>query len=77
MESSVCFVCKKVLPKQTLKMNRELYLPVCPGCKDSDEEKKAIDDYLESLRGFNMRLYLKKKRPQFPAVPTHSAYIAV
>ena len=77
MESSVCFVCKKVLPKQTLKMNRELYLPVCPGCKDSDEEKKAIDDYLESLAEGLICGCIKKKRPQFPAVPTHSAYIAV
>lgn len=44
-----CFVCKKKVDKSTSQINKELLLPVCNSCKNTDNEKKAVKEYLESL----------------------------
>jgi NAD-dependent SIR2 family protein deacetylase len=43
-----CFVCQKQV-KENIKINKELMLPVCDDCSGSVKEKKAVEEYNESL----------------------------
>jgi ribosome-binding protein aMBF1 (putative translation factor) len=44
-----CFACGKEVDPQTTEKNKQFNLPVCSSCKDTDEEKKAINDLLEGM----------------------------
>lgn len=45
----ICFVCKKPLTNEDYTMNEEVFLTVCSDCKGSEEEKKQVEAYLDSL----------------------------
>lgn len=47
--TKICFVCKKEINDSNFEMNREVYLPVCSKCNGSQEEKKMVEEYLDSL----------------------------
>ncbi len=49
MNKSVCFVCKKSFPKEAVEINKEVYLPVCSECKDTENEKRLVEENLDSL----------------------------
>ncbi len=49
MKKNICCVCINTYPPEMLEMNRELLLPVCHYCKGTEEEKKKVTDYLDSL----------------------------
>ncbi|MBC8005006.1 MAG: hypothetical protein H7X84_06000 [Verrucomicrobia bacterium] len=44
-----CFVCGKETDPQTTSKNIQLNLPVCNECKDTEEEKKALDELIEGM----------------------------
>jgi NAD-dependent SIR2 family protein deacetylase len=44
-----CFVCQKQLSFENMTVNQELMLPVCNGCNNTEKEKKAVEEYNESL----------------------------
>ena len=47
--SRICFVCKKPILEENFEMNKEVFLPVCSKCKGTEEEKKTVEEYLDSL----------------------------
>lgn len=50
MESSKkCFVCKNPVPETVYDLNVEVNMPVCKNCKGTDEEKKMVEEMLDSL----------------------------
>jgi NAD-dependent SIR2 family protein deacetylase len=49
MKKTGCFVCNNEFPDRLLDMNKEIMLPVCPACKNTDNEKKKVIEYLDSL----------------------------
>lgn len=44
-----CFVCGKEVNPETVDKNVQFNLPVCPDCKGTDNEKKAIEQLLEGM----------------------------
>jgi hypothetical protein len=44
-----CFVCDAPVDAQTAAKNKELNLPVCDHCKDTEEEKRAVREMNEGL----------------------------
>ncbi len=44
-----CFVCGEKVDKTTVSMNSAVGLPVCKKCKGTQKEKKAEEEYLDSL----------------------------
>lgn len=38
-----CFVCDAPVDAQKTAKNKALNLPVCENCKDTDQEKQAVD----------------------------------
>lgn len=44
-----CFVCGKETDPVICSKNIQLNLPVCESCKDTDEEKKAVDELIEGM----------------------------
>lgn len=49
MTNNSCFVCENEFPKGSLEMNTEILLPVCAECKGTNNEKKKVEEYLDSL----------------------------
>jgi hypothetical protein len=47
--NKICFVCQKQLPVENIEVNQELMLPVCNTCKGTEEERKAVEEYNDSL----------------------------
>ena len=47
--NQICFVCKEPLSEQNFDINKEVYLKVCLKCKGTKAEKKAVEEYLDSL----------------------------
>lgn len=47
--NKICFVCEMPLPERAISMNYRVNLPVCTDCKETDKEKQAEKDLLESL----------------------------
>lgn len=44
-----CFVCKHKIDKNTSSINKVVNMPVCKKCTNTDKEKKAEKEVLESL----------------------------
>ncbi|MGE5394468.1 MAG: hypothetical protein ACM3P1_06960 [Candidatus Saccharibacteria bacterium] len=44
-----CFVCNSLVDVQKVHKNKELNLPVCENCKDTEQEKRAVADMIEGL----------------------------
>lgn len=44
-----CFVCGKENDLQNTKINKQLNLPVCDECNETEEEKKVVDDLTEGM----------------------------
>jgi hypothetical protein len=49
MEKKLCFVCKEEFPKINMEINKVILLPVCPKCKDTENEAKCEREHLDSL----------------------------
>ncbi|MGQ7869929.1 hypothetical protein [Sunxiuqinia sp. sy24] len=47
--STRCFVCQKTIDPQGSKHNKELNLPVCDLCEESDQEREAIQKLTDEL----------------------------
>ncbi len=47
--NKICFVCQEQLSLENMKVNQELMLPVCNACRGTEKEKKAVQEYNESL----------------------------
>lgn len=47
--SKKCFVCKKPVSPDSYDLNKEVNMPVCSDCKGTDEEKKTVEEMLDSL----------------------------
>jgi len=47
--SNQCFVCGIEIDPLDSKKNKQLNLPVCNDCSETDREKSAIEDYLEGM----------------------------
>lgn len=47
--SDQCFVCENTIADQEYTRNKILNLPVCANCRDSEQEKQAVQDHLDSL----------------------------
>ena len=46
---NTCFVCQREVTPENSSINKEVYLPVCNFCKETDKEKKAVEEQLDSL----------------------------
>jgi hypothetical protein len=46
---NTCFVCRAEITAINSTINQEVYLPVCNNCQDSENEKKAVKEQLDSL----------------------------
>jgi hypothetical protein len=46
---NTCFVCHNAVTPENSEINKEVYLPVCNVCKGTEEEKKAVEEQLDSL----------------------------
>ena len=46
---NTCFVCHSAVASENSEINKEVYLPVCNSCKGTNEEKKAVEEQLDSL----------------------------
>ena len=46
---NTCFVCHRTVTAENSELNKEVYLRVCNTCKGTEEEKKAVDEQLDSL----------------------------
>ena len=44
-----CFVCGIEINIESTIKNKQLNLPVCPNCQGTEQEKDAIEKYLEGL----------------------------
>jgi hypothetical protein len=44
-----CFVCQVQLSMENMKVNQELMLHVCNDCRGTEKEKKAVQEFNESL----------------------------
>jgi len=44
-----CFVCGIEVSKENSELNIEVNLPVCEYCKGSNNEKKTVKEFLDSL----------------------------
>lgn len=44
-----CFVCDTPLDAQTAHKNKDINLPVCDSCKDTEQEIKAVEKMNEGL----------------------------
>lgn len=44
-----CFVCGIKTDAQNAQLNKQLNLPVCHQCKDSEEEAKAVSELNEGM----------------------------
>ncbi len=49
MINKSCFVCEIEFPNGSLEMNTEILLPVCAECNGTNNEKKKVVEYLDSL----------------------------
>jgi hypothetical protein len=47
--SNQCFVCGAEIDPLISKKNKQFNLPVCEICVGTDQEKSAIEDYLEGM----------------------------
>ncbi len=47
--NSKCFVCKTEINSKSTERNKEILLPVCNSCKGSENEKRMVENYLDSL----------------------------
>ncbi|SHF01408.1 hypothetical protein SAMN05444274_103251 [Mariniphaga anaerophila] len=45
----ICFVCSAVIENDDFEINSEVLLAVCPRCKGTENEKKKVEEYLDSL----------------------------
>jgi len=44
-----CFVCNQEIDSKTVQSNTSVNLPVCSSCKDTEKEKEAEEEFLDSL----------------------------
>lgn len=44
-----CFVCQAPVPDESYELNHEVNMAVCSKCKGTDEEKKMVEEMLDSL----------------------------
>lgn len=44
-----CFVCQRPVTPENSTLNPEINLPVCNPCKGTEQEKKAVEEQLDSL----------------------------
>lgn len=44
-----CFACDSEITEVPVVKNKELNLPVCINCRNTEFEKKKIEEFLESL----------------------------
>ncbi len=49
MEKAKCFVCQKEYSLLKMTKNLRLNLPVCSNCKNTEREKRAEKEAIESL----------------------------
>jgi ribosome-binding protein aMBF1 (putative translation factor) len=47
--SNHCFVCGITIDPITAEKNKQLNLPVCKDCINTDREKSAVQEYLEGM----------------------------
>ncbi|WP_062125597.1 hypothetical protein [Geofilum rubicundum] len=48
-ENTICFACQQEIITQPVIMNKRFNLPVCPACHQTNAEKKAEQEALDSL----------------------------
>ena len=51
MENKIrkCFVCEAPILEENYTLNQEVNMPVCKKCLGTDEEKKKVEELLDSL----------------------------
>jgi hypothetical protein len=47
--SNQCFVCGIAIDPLSSQKNKQLNLPVCDNCHGTDQEKAAVEEYLEGM----------------------------
>jgi hypothetical protein len=47
--TKVCFVCKESIKVESYELNIEVNMPVCKLCKGTAQEKKMVEEMLDSL----------------------------
>jgi hypothetical protein len=46
---TICFVCHQQIEMEQATINTRLNLPVCPNCHQTEEEKRAEQEAINSL----------------------------
>jgi uncharacterized protein YlaN (UPF0358 family) len=44
-----CFVCEELVAPDNYELNKEVNMPVCSNCIGTENEKKKIEELLDSL----------------------------